>query len=56
MLDQLAPGTTRRGITAHNTAECMSRAQRAGTVVVAMGRLCDTIPPTDGVGHDHGFR
>jgi hypothetical protein len=53
LLDLLRPGTGKRGVVSHNTTgDMLQRAQRGGTVVVALGRLCDVISSSDGFGKD----
>lgn len=53
LLDLLVPGTGKRGVVSHNTTgDVLQRAQRGGTAITALGRLCDVIAPSEGLGRD----
>eukprot|EP00956_Cyclotella_meneghiniana_P022376 scaffold42312_cov96-Cyclotella_meneghiniana.AAC.4 len=53
MIDLLAPTQAKRGIVAHNTTgDFLHRNQRGGTMISAIGRLCDTVSSTDGIRQD----
>jgi hypothetical protein len=53
MLDLLAPAQAKKGTIAHNsTGDILHRNQRGGTMISAIGRLCDTVTARDGIGKD----
>lgn len=53
MMDLLSPGQAKKGTVAHNsTGDILHRNQRGGTMISAVGRLCDTVSATTGMGKD----
>lgn len=53
LLDLLSPVMAKRGLTAHNTTgDLLHKSQRGGVVVTALGRLCDAVSSSDGMGRD----
>jgi hypothetical protein len=53
LLDLLVPGMGKCGVISNNiTGDLLHRAQRGGTMIAALGRLCDAITSTNGMGSD----